>query len=154
MRYLKSVLLYEDKVSYGFLLKLIIVVMPVAFLVTSLILWLAEETEGSLILLIEAFAVGLIFWFVFPRKYQVYEDHLRIVLGGPFSIQIGFEQITTIEATNRFALSINFITRIAKKYILIRRKRGMSIAITPQDHDSFVNNANQAIAQWTRTRSE
>jgi len=152
MKYSRSLLLYQDNPAYGFLFKLIVIVLPGTFLGASIYLWITDEAIGSALLLAESFVVGLIFWFVFPHKYQVYQDHLRIVLGGPFSIKVGFEQIKTLELTSRFASSINFVTKITKKRILIVRKRGMNIAITPQDNDAFIENANQAMAQWERTR--
>jgi hypothetical protein len=147
MNYSNSILLYQDNPEYGLLLKLILII-PVAFLVASIYLWLSGETIGGLALLIEAFVVGLIFWFAFPREYQVYEDHLRIVMGGPFSVKIGFQNIKTVEITNRTSFTINFVTRITKNYVEIIKKKGLSIAITPTDNILFVENANQAFRQW------
>jgi hypothetical protein len=149
MLYSKSVLLYEDKPASGFLFIIMMFVLPLAFLASSIYLWSTGETEGSFVLLVEAFIVLLIFYIVFPKKFQVYDNHLRIVLGGPFSIKIGFDQISSIEATNRFALTINFVTKITKERILINRKKGMSFAITPRNNTSFLEHANQAIAQWS-----
>jgi hypothetical protein len=97
---------------------------------------------------IEALIVGLIFWFVFPREYEVYEDHLRIVMGSPFSVKVKFENIKTIRITSRNSLIINFATKIAKSYVEIERKKGLSIAITPSDNVSFVENANHALNRW------
>jgi len=145
--YSRSLLLYQDKPKYGLLLKLILII-PVAFLVGSLYLYLSGDTSGSLALLPEAFIVGLIFWLVFPREYQVYEDHLRIVLGGPFSVKVGFHNIKAIRITSRTGLTVNLVTRIAKSYVEIAKKRGWSIAITPSANDSFVENANRAFEQW------
>ena len=105
-------------------------------------------------MLLEAFIVGLIFWLVFPREYRVYEDHLRIVLGGPFSVKVGFENIRAIRTTGKTAFTVNFVTRITKSYVEIAKKRGLSIAITPTDNDSFVENANRALEQWLRTKRE
>ena len=82
MNYSKSILLYQDKPSYGLLLKLIVLIVPVASLVGSIYLFSSGESADAIVLLVEAFVVGLIFWSVFPRSYRVYEDHLRIVLGG------------------------------------------------------------------------
>jgi hypothetical protein len=149
--YSTSLLLYQDKPKYGLILKLIIII-PVAFLVGSLYLYLSGDTSGSLALLPEAFIVGLIFWLVFPREYQVYEDHLRIVLGGPFSVKVGFQNIKAIRITSRTGLTVNFVTRIAKSYVEIAKKRGWSIAITPSANDSFVENANRALEQWLKTK--
>ena len=152
LNYSKNILLYQDKPKYGLLLKIILII-PVAFLVASIYLWLSGDTSGSLALLLEAFIIGLIFWFVFPREYQVYEDHLRIVLGGPFSVKVGFQNIKTIRITSRLSFSVNFVTRITKSYVEIVKKKGLSIAITPTANDSFVENVNRALGQWLKTSS-
>ena len=152
MNYSKSLLLYEDKPEYGLFLRLIFTVVPAAMLIGSIVLFSQRDNEGSLALLAEAFIVGAIFWVVLPRKYQVYEDQIRIVLGGPFSIKVRFEQIKAIEITSRPTLSANFVTKFAKNCVLISKKRGLSIAITPRDNDSFIENANEAISQWAKAR--
>jgi len=153
LNYSTSLLLYRDKPQYGLILKFILII-PVAFLVGSLYLYLSGEKSGSLALLPSAFISGLIFWFVFPREYQVYEDHLRIVLGGPFSVKIGFQNIKAVRITSRTGLTINFVTRIARSYVEIVRKKGLTIAITPTDNDPFVENANRALEQWLKTQRE
>ena len=103
-----------------------------AFLVGSLYSYLSGDTSGGLCLLPEGFIVGAIFWAVFPREYRVYEDHVRVVLGSPFSVKVGFQNIEAIRVTSRTGLTINFVTRIAKSYVKIVKKREWSIAITPQ----------------------
>lgn len=153
MKYSTSIFLYEDKPTYGLLLKLILVI-PVAFLVASIYLWLSGDATGSLALLLEACIIGLIFWFVFPRAYQVYEDHLRIVLGSPFSVKVGFHNVKTIRITSRTSFTVNFVTKITKSYVEIVKKKGLSIAITPTDNDTFVENANRALGQWLKTKGE
>ena len=144
-------MLYQDKPKYGLLLRLILI-LPLAFLVGSLYLCLSGDTSGSLALLFEAFIIGLIFWLVFPREYRVYQDHLRIVLGGPFSVKVGFQNIKAIRITSRTGLTVNFVTKTAKSYVEIAKKRGWSIAITPSANDSFVENANRALEQWLKTK--
>ncbi|MFC1934403.1 PH domain-containing protein [Chloroflexota bacterium] len=94
------------------------------------------------------------FWLVFPREYQVYEDHLRMVLGGPFSVKVGFQNIKAVRITSRTGLTINFVTRITRGYVEIAQKKGWSIAITPADNNSFVENANRALEQWLKTQRE
>ena len=150
MDYWQSVLLYQDKPKYGLLMKLILVV-PVILVASSIYLWSTGDNFVGMTLLIEAFIIGLILWFVLPREYQVYENHLRIVLGGPFSVKVGFHNIEAIRITNRFAFTVNFATRITRSYVEIAIRKGMSIAITPADHESFVEKANQALSQWART---
>jgi len=150
MDYSQTVLLYQDKPKYGLVLKLVLII-PVILLASGIHLWSTGDAFIGLTLLIEAFIIGLIFWFLLPREYQVYENHLRIVLGGPFSVKVGFQSIETIRITSRFAFTINFATRISRGYVEIVIKKGMSIAITPADDESFVEKADQALSQWART---
>lgn len=151
MSYSKSLLRYQDKPAYGSLLKLIIVIVPAGLLAASIYLWSSGENAGGLALLAESFFISLIFWVVFPRKYQIYEDHLRIVLGGPVAVKIGFDKIETIGVTSKLTFSVNFVTKFTKRYVEIAKKRGLSIAITPRDNDLFVENANRALSQWVKT---
>ncbi|MGA8848818.1 MAG: PH domain-containing protein [Dehalococcoidia bacterium] len=150
MDYSQSVLLYQDKPKYGLILKLILII-PVILLASSIYLWSTADVTGSLVLVTEAFIIGLIFWFVLPREYRVYENHLRIVLGGPFSVKVGFQSIKVIRITSRVSFTVNFVTKITKSYVEIVIKKGMSIAITPTDDKSFVEKANQALSQWVKT---
>jgi len=136
--------------AYGFLLKAIIVLVPGTLLAAGIYVWSLGDSSGSLVLLVEAFIIGFIFWIVFPRRYQVYEDHIRIALGGPFSVKVGFDKIEAIRVTSKFIFSINFVTRLTKSYVEIAKKRGMSIAITPRDNDMFIENANRALTQWVK----
>jgi len=149
MDYSQSVLLYQDKPKYGLVMKLVLAI-PAMLVGSSIYLWSTDDPFLGLTLLIEAFIIGLIFWFVLPREYQVYENHLRIVLGGPLSVKIGFQNIEEIRITNRFALTVNFATTVARSHVEIAIRRGMSIAITPADYESFVEKANQALTQWVR----
>ena len=153
MQYSTSILLYQDKAKYGLLFKLILII-PAAFMMGSLYLYLSGDGYGSLALLPGALISGLVFWLVFPREYQVYEDHLRIALGGPFSVKVGFKDIKIVRITSRTGLTINFVTRITKNYVEIVKKTGWSIAITPTDNDTFVENANRALEQWLKTQRE
>ena len=154
MSYSISLLLYQDRPAYGSLLKLIILIVPGGLLIASIYLLLSGENIGGLALLVETFIVGLILWFVFPRRYQVYEDHIRVVLGGPFSVKVGFAKIETIRVTNRFILSVNLVTKLTKSYVEIAKRKGLPIAITPSDSDLFVENAARALSQWIKTSTE
>jgi hypothetical protein len=150
MGYSESLLLYQDKPKYGLLMRLVLII-PVGLVASSIYLWSSGDTLAGITLLAEAFIIGLILWFVLPREYQVYENHLRVVLGGPFSVRIGFRNIEAIRITARFALTINFATRITRSYVEIVIRKGMSIAITPADYESFVEKADQALGQWAKT---
>ncbi len=143
-------MLYQDEPVYGLFLKLIVVAAPAMLLAGSLWLWSLDESTGALALLVEAFIIGLIFWLLFPRRYQVYEDHLRIVLGGPVSVRVPFDKIEKIETAGRLYFSVNFATRFTTNYVAIVKKRGMSIAITPRAEDLFTEHANHALSEWRK----
>ena len=154
MKYSKSILLYEDEPGSGWILRFILLIVPVFLIGLSIYLWYSSESSGSLELLIESFIFFLIFWVILPRKYQVYEDHLRIVLGEPFKIRIGFDQITKIEVTTGTYLTVNLVTRITRTYVRIVKKRGLSIAITPGNNELFIENANKALSQWKQNNPD
>jgi hypothetical protein len=152
MSYSKSLLLYEEGVIYGNVLKIIFLILPVALVVVSIYLWSAGEGGGALALLAEALIIGIVFLIVFPRKYQIYEDHLRIALGGRFSVKIGFDRIVRVEVTSKTALTINLVSRMARTYVRIVRKNGLDLAITPKSNEEFVNNVQRALSDWVKTR--
>ena len=154
MKYSTTVLLHQDRPRYGLLMKLVLLI-PVALLVAGVHLWVSGDTSGGLALLFQALVMALIFWLIFPREYQVYEDHLQIVLGGPFSVKLGFQNVKAIRiTTSRTGLTVNFATRVTRSYVEIVKQRGWAISITPTDNGSFVENANRALGQWLRGRPQ
>jgi len=152
MDYSQSIPLYQDRPHYGLVLKLILV-LPVVLIAVGIYYWSAGDASGGIAFLAEALVIGLVFWFVFPREYRVYEDHLRIVLGGPFSVKVGFENVKAVRVTSRTLVTINFVTRITRSHVEIARKKGASIVITPTVAESFVEEANRALVRWAATRS-
>lgn len=145
-------MVYEDKPAYGLVVKLIIGLIPGAILAGSLYAWLSGDESAALGLLAEAFVIGLVFWLIFPRQYQIYEDHIRIVLGGPFSVKIGFDNIKAVRVSSRLSFGVNFATAITRSHVDIMRVKGMRIAITPEAQDLFVKNAERALSLWKKTR--
>jgi hypothetical protein len=150
MSYPTNLLLYEDEPA-GWIFKFFFVIVTLILLAGSIFFWVSGNNASGLTLLVVAFVIGLTFWIVSPRKYQVYEDHLQILLGGPFVVKIGFDQISTIEVTDSTALEITAIKLISKvnnTYVRIGRKKGLSITITPKSDVLFVENANRSLHQW------
>ena len=141
-------LLYQGEPAQGSLLKLLLLLLPTIFLIISVIFLSSGETAGGLVMMGDAFLIGLILWMILPRSYQVFEDRLRIVLGGPVAINIDFAQVKSIEVTNKSDLTVNFVTVITKNYVRIIKKRGMNIAITPEHSELFIDEANRALQRW------
>jgi hypothetical protein len=152
MKYSKSLLLYQDDPVSGWIFRVITIVIILAFLVGSAVLLSSGETGGFLALLLEGLIVFLILWVVIPRKYQVFQDQIKIVFGGPFYVRIGFDNIKQIETTNKTYFTINYATAITRTYVRIEKKKGLSVAITPKSNEQFVENAKLAWQEWARVR--
>ena len=88
-----------------------------------------------------------------PKKAYLTDSGFA-ALGRPFSVKVRFQNVKTIRITSQTGLTINFVTRIAKSYVEIVKKKGWSIAITPTSSDVFVENANRALEQWLQTQRE
>jgi hypothetical protein len=150
MNHSKSLLLFQDEPESGWILRFILLIVPAALFAYGIYLGYSGEGSDSTALLVMSVVIGLIIWVIIPRKYQVFEDYLRIVFGRPFAVKIGFSQISMIEVTSRTALTINLVTRIARNYVIIVKKKGINIAITPKSNELFVDNANRALSQWKK----
>jgi hypothetical protein len=150
MNHSTSLLLFQDEPESGGILRFILLIVPALLFGYGIYLWYSSEGSDRLELLASSVVIGFTFWFIIPQKYQVFEDYLCIVLGGPFTIKIGFNQISMIEVTARTTLTMNLVNRITRNYVIIVKKKGLSIAITPKSNELFVDNANRALVQWKR----
>lgn len=147
-------MLYEDRPAYGLLLKAIIIGVPASLLIGALIVLLSEDTTAAYGLLLEALVIGLVFWLIFPRSYRIYPDHIRIVLGGPLSVRVRFENIKVVKVSSGPSFGINFATTITRKRVDIVQKRGRRIAITPRAPEQFVANAERALQHWQMAQGQ
>ena len=153
MDYPQGAPLYRDRPEYGLIMKAILA-LPAVLLAAGIYYWSAGDATGGTASLAGAVIMGVAYWLVFPREYQVHQDHLRIVLGGPFSVKVGFENLKAVSITSRSSPGINFATKIAKTHVQIEKRKGMSISITPTAAESFVKEANRALGRWAATRSQ
>ena len=153
MSYPTNLLLYEDEPA-GWIFKFFFMIVTLVLLAGSVYFWVSGDNANGLTMLVVAFVLGLAFWIVSPRKYQVYGDRLQILLGGPFVVKIGFDQIAAIEVTDRTTselAAIKLISKVTNTYVRIGRKKGLSITITPKSDALFVENTNRSLHQWQET---
>ena len=89
---------------------------------------------------------ALLFKAILPRRYQIFEDGLKILMGWPFAINISFSNIKEVKpAEGRKALVYSGI-RLATstRYVIeIIRKKGLNIIISPSNI-MFLEQLNQA----------
>ena len=138
---------YEDKPNPG---KLLIAVLglPVAIFLVIAIVLLPDDPETGLALAGTAVLIAIIFWIAIPRKYVIYEDRVKIVLGGPLSVGIPFKNIRTARIPKgMFTTGVNWVTSFKNELQIVTR-RGWNINITPADRDLFLEHLNKALEEW------
>jgi hypothetical protein len=140
-------LLYEDTPKTDIWLRLILRGIPAILLVAGVVL-LFQDTEGAFVMFGVAVFDAALFRLVMPRKYQVYSDKVRIVLGGPFAWDIAFSTIKEIRSTSgasAFAYNgVRFATS-SRGVVEIRRIRGFNAVISPSNKDVFLEHVRGAM---------
>jgi hypothetical protein len=148
-----ATLLYQDKPRYGLWFKILI------WGILAVILMMAITTfdssrEDAFILIGTVVFIILVFWAVMPRKYCIYEDRLKIVMGAPFSISVRFDAIEYAgESRGKLTVGINFVTSFGNTVEIVKKK-GMNVNISPGDRKAFLKNLNNALDKWRGENSE
>ena len=142
-----SMILYEDTARYDLWVKLILGGILAALFVTGVALLFEDVAEAGIMFGATIFD-ALLFWAILPQRFQVFEDKLRIVLGGPFAINISLANIEAARCASgrkvfaywgiRFATSSRYVVEIV-------RKKGLNLIISPANGDMFLEQLNQAI---------
>lgn len=84
---------------------------------------------------------------ILPRRFQIFEDRLRILLGGPFAINIPFANIAEAKpASGRKATIYSGLRLATSSYHVVEiiRKKGLNLVISPAHDDMFLEQLNQA----------
>ncbi len=140
-------LIYEDTAQYDLWLKLILG----GTLLLTFILWivlLPVDTLGAWIFFGVTAFDALLFHAVLPRRYQLFKDRLRIVLGYPFSVNIPLstiKEVKSVSGSKAFACwGIRFATS-SKNVVEIIRRKGLNVVISPTNRETFLENLNQTL---------
>jgi hypothetical protein len=140
-------LIHEEKAAYDSWIKLVFLI-PLGLLITSAVLAGNNEPVGALVLFIETAFIVLLFYFIFPRKYRIYEERLQIVLGAPFTINIPLatiEKVRNASAIKAFVYTgVRFATS-ARNAVEIVRRHGINYVISPRNCDLFIDILSQTI---------
>ena len=90
---------------------------------------------------------AILIWCILPKRFLVYEDRLKIVLGGPFSYTIPFRDIITVRQATKDMAWIYWGIRLGtslKFQVEIERKNGLGVIISPSMENKFIEQLNQA----------
>src|SRR4030043_490101 len=143
-------IVYEESPGYDSLLKGICV-LPVFFIVFGIYYLIIAEVGAAIAMFATTLLMGIIYWAIFPRKYQILDSKFRIVLGGPFSLNVPFSNLEAARAPEGATFGINFHTCISSdRVVQIIRKKGWNVNITPNDRDLLLENLNKALNDWRR----
>jgi len=142
--------IYEDNPRYDVWLRALMV-LPVFFIIIGLYYLFTAQVGSAIGLFATGVLMGAIYWAVFPRKYQILDSKIKIVLGGQFSFNVPFDNLETAGKPEGVSLGINFATTFLSQHAVeIKRKKGMTVNITPNDRDLFLENLNKALHEWRR----
>ena len=130
-------LVYDEAAPYDSWLKYVIFGLPLLLVIIGIVL-IKVDLEGTFTMIGDAALVGAIFYFVMPRRFQIFEDRIKIVLARPFSINIPFSTIKELHPGSGYLYGgIKFATS-ARNVVEITRHRGMDIIISPAKRDIFL----------------
>jgi hypothetical protein len=109
---------------------------------------------GVIVLLAGVF-LSLALWIIVPRRYEVTEDEIRVVLGGPFrhrlplstvdEVRIGVWHQALAYAGVRYALAPGSVVEIT-------RTAGLNVVISPAERDEFVLRVNEVLERYRASR--
>ena len=98
---------------------------------------------------------ALIFHAVLPRRYQIFQDRLRIILGHPFAFNIPFSTIREARSTSGLKAFAYWGLRFAtssKGVVEIVRHQGWNVVISPANEGLFLEQLNQALEVMSDSR--
>jgi hypothetical protein len=140
-------LLYEDMPRYDWWFKVMLGAMLLIPLVIGIVLLWYDPT-GALGMFGVTVADALILYFVMPKRYQLYDDKVRIVLGWPFGMDIRLSDVKEVRPSggsdNLAMRRLKFATSSRTATEIVRRN-GWAVVISPSDREAFIQRVNEAL---------
>ena len=140
-------LIHEELAEYTSWFRLLFLI-PIGIFIGALISSLNQESEASLVLLGEGIFFILLFYFIMPRRYQIFHDKLKIVLGSPFSIDIPLSTIKEVRHSSGIKALVYYGVRFvtSTRYVVdVVRNKGLNYVFSPKNGDVFIEQLKQAI---------
>ncbi|MDM8001176.1 MAG: PH domain-containing protein [Dehalococcoidia bacterium] len=140
-------LMYEEAARYDRVQIIVFVLIIAATLVPAVVLLFFDIAGAATMFGVTVLDI-LIFHLAFPRRYQIYNTKLKIVLGWPLSWEI---RLTTIKEARPAAGSTTWVyggVRLATSSataIEIVRRKGMGVIISPSNRETFLEQLNAAV---------
>jgi hypothetical protein len=107
-----------------------------------------QDTQAAFVMFGITLFDALLFKAILPRRFQIFSDRMKILLGGPFTINIPLSDIEDAKSASgrktfvywgiRYSTSTHHVVEIA-------RKKGLSLVISPSRDDMFLEKLKQAL---------
>ena len=139
-----QLVVFEDKPVYDKWNRYILGGIIVIPLIVGMVLTAVDILGASIMFGITVFD-ALLLWCILPKRFLVFEDRLKIVLGGPFSYTIPFRDIVEVKQATKDMAVIYWGMRLGtslKFQIVIERKNGLSVLISPSREGEFIEQLN------------
>ena len=141
-----QLVIFEDKPVYDKLNKYLIGGIIAIPLIIAIVL-LTQDILGAAIMFGLTVFDAILFRCILPKRFLVYEDRIKIVLGGPFSYTIPFRDIIQVRQATKDMAWVYWGIRLGtslKFQVEIERKNGMGVIISPSMENEFIEQLNLA----------
>jgi len=142
-----NTMVYEDTPRYDSWLKLLLGSVLALTLILGFVL-LPTDIGAAWVMFAVTLFDALLFKAILPRRYQIFQDRARIVLGGPFALNILLSDISEARLAPGGRAFIYWGIRFATSssgVVEIVRKKGMNVVISPANADMFLEQLNRAL---------
>lgn len=137
----------EEEAEYDRWMK-VVLALPIAVIVVLFLITFQEEREAAALLFLSLCSMIALYWLILPKKYRVLDDSLEIVLG--ITYRIPFSEIEEVKKGSGRELLFfkGFKLATSKNVIVVRRKKGFSLAISPKNADLFLEQLKASIESF------
>jgi hypothetical protein len=127
--------------AYDWWAWLLLIGVPAMMLTLGILAAMTGEVGATTVVFVAFGLDCLVFWLVMPRRYEVWPDKVRVVLGWPMSWSIPMATIAEARpasaVTSYVYWGFRFATRL-KTAVEIRRSKGWNFVVSPNDRDEFM----------------
>lgn len=127
--------------AYDWWAWLLLIGVPTAMLGLGVTAAVMEGGAAAVVVFVGFAIHTLVFWLVMPRRYEVWADKVRIVLGWPVACNIPMTTIAETRPATAITAYVYWGFRFAthrKTAVEIRRSKGWNFVISPSDRDEFI----------------
>jgi hypothetical protein len=158
--------LFEDTIKYEFWTKVLLTFPVILLIAVAAFFYYSAHYKGavpneveiafhtvSIVLLLTAPFILLVYWLFLPTKIYILQDRIRIKYG-QFYWNVRFETIESVKAAKGLPplWSDGSVTSYRNQIEIVRKGR-RNIRLSPSRHDQFVEHANRALSDWKRIHS-